>query len=98
MAHITRGIAPINGCMTRPERGPATNTTAILDFDRPRDKRYGEADKGMSFNITVSAEEYHNAPYDISTLQNICIPSNPTVRVGRCDHWGPTILESPLNF
>lgn len=35
--------SPIRGCIIRPESGPATNTTAMLDFDRPRESRYGEA-------------------------------------------------------
>lgn len=36
-------FAPIIGCIIRPESGPARNTTAMLDFDSPRDNRYGEA-------------------------------------------------------
>lgn len=31
--------APISGCTTSPESGPATNTAAIEDFERPNDKR-----------------------------------------------------------
>ena len=34
---------PMSGCIMRPERGPATNTTAMLDLDNPSDNRYGEA-------------------------------------------------------
>jgi hypothetical protein len=34
---------PINGCIIRPESGPATNTTATLDLDNPSDNKYGEA-------------------------------------------------------
>jgi hypothetical protein len=34
---------PMSGCIMRPESGPATNTTAILDLDNPSDNRYGEA-------------------------------------------------------
>jgi hypothetical protein len=31
--------------MMSPDRGPATKTTAILDFDNPSERRYGEAMK-----------------------------------------------------
>ena len=34
---------PMSGCIMRPESGPATNTTAMLDLDNPSDNRYGEA-------------------------------------------------------
>ena len=34
---------PISGCIMRPESGPATNTTAMLDLDNPSDNKYGEA-------------------------------------------------------
>jgi hypothetical protein len=37
--------APIRGCTTKPETGPATNTMAIFDFESPRERRYGEARK-----------------------------------------------------
>lgn len=70
---------PTSGCITKPERGPATNTIAIFDFDKPSERRYGEA-------------------YDISTLQKIWIPKKPTVKVGICDHFGPMIFDTPLNF
>ena len=29
--------------MMRPDRGPATKTSAIRDLERPREMRYGEA-------------------------------------------------------
>jgi hypothetical protein len=29
--------------MMRPDRGPATKTIAMLDFDNPSERRYGEA-------------------------------------------------------
>ena len=38
-----RLLSPINGCTTRPEIGPAMNTTATSDFVRPSCRRYGVA-------------------------------------------------------
>lgn len=36
---------PINGWTKRPERGPATKTIDMDDFERPRERRYGDAEK-----------------------------------------------------
>jgi hypothetical protein len=47
--NISKGTAkfnaclPMSGCMMRPDKGPATKTIAILDFDKPSERRYGEA-------------------------------------------------------
>jgi len=53
----------------------------------PSDKHTGCAPKESS-----------NVPYDISTLQKICTPRRPTVRVGRWAHRGPEIRATPLNL
>ena len=38
----------------RPDNGPAMNTTAMWDFDNPRDSKYGEADV-IQVNIICGA-------------------------------------------
>lgn len=36
---------PIRGWTTRPDKGPAMNTSDMRDLDSPRERRYGEAIK-----------------------------------------------------
>jgi hypothetical protein len=63
----------MSGCINKPDTGPATNTIAIFDFDKPSERRYGEAGRSsfrpkmvdiLACKLTI---RHLNAPKDLNT-------------------------------
>lgn len=56
------------GCISRPDSGPATHTSDILDFDKPRDSKYG-VQSARGFSIALVARYSRTVLHVVSRLQ-----------------------------
>jgi len=69
----------------------------MYDFDRPSERRYGDA-----IFISVHSSHYYlpdhlDSPYESSTDQRTDTPKKPMVMMGRRVARGPDILEVPCH-
>lgn len=64
---------PMRGCMTSPERGPARKTMAMDDFERPRERRYGDA-------YPISTDQKIWTPSKLIVRVGKCNQEGPRIR------------------
>ena len=91
---------PIAGWTSNPESGPARKTRDMYDFDRPSERRYGDAISipvHLYHYFTTTATSNTDSPYESSTDQRTDTPKKPMVTMGRRVACGPAILEVPCH-
>lgn len=77
---VVSASMPIMGCIMRPESGPARNTAAMEDFERPSESRYGDA-------YPISTDQNICTPRSPIVNVGMCNHLGPTIRAFPTNFW-----------